>query len=258
MKCKLCGNEYTKLCESHIIPELVYKRIKLHKRSRFRDLNNVNKVLQDGEKYPMLCLGCENKFSALESNFARKYLDIYSEKKRLPSKNKLPFLDDYIYSVCWRILNDDLFRMKSYIDSWERTPFEEFERYLKDCFNGKIAKPLDRCENYIYKLESLISNKEIIEISKSLLFGYSYFDIPSQRFMVITYYAGFVFVTTYRPEMFIHISQCTFLATFTYKFKSIKHIARKEFIKQFYNFCKEYDQKITPQLLVKIKKFYDK
>lgn len=41
MKCALCENEYTKLCQSHLIPKLVYKRIRFHPKSRFRNLSEV-------------------------------------------------------------------------------------------------------------------------------------------------------------------------------------------------------------------------
>ncbi len=41
MKCALCENEYPKLCQSHLIPKLVYKRIRLHPKSRFRNLSEV-------------------------------------------------------------------------------------------------------------------------------------------------------------------------------------------------------------------------
>lgn len=63
MKCALCGNE-AKLIQSHIIPKLVYKRIRSHKNSRFRSLDNFTKVMQDGEKRPMLCYDCEEVFSS--------------------------------------------------------------------------------------------------------------------------------------------------------------------------------------------------
>lgn len=67
--CALCPKEVSELCDSHIIPKLVYKRIRTRKNSRFRDLSNIKKPLQDGEKHKMLCAECEEKFSAWENKF---------------------------------------------------------------------------------------------------------------------------------------------------------------------------------------------
>ena len=47
-KCALCGND-EELRQSHIIPKLVYRRIRSHPNSRFRSMDNFGEELQDGE-----------------------------------------------------------------------------------------------------------------------------------------------------------------------------------------------------------------
>ena len=56
--CALCGKQ-AKLMQSHIIPKLVYRRIKSHPNSRFRSMDDFKREIQDGEKRPMLCTECE-------------------------------------------------------------------------------------------------------------------------------------------------------------------------------------------------------
>ena len=69
MKCALCGNE-SKLMQSHIIPKLVYKRIRSHKNSRFRSLDDFTK---DKEEW----------FALLGTDLTREndYVYLYNLKK---------------------------------------------------------------------------------------------------------------------------------------------------------------------------------
>lgn len=48
--CALCGKENIQLMQSHLIPKAVYKRIKTFKNSRFREMDDIQKIYQDGEK----------------------------------------------------------------------------------------------------------------------------------------------------------------------------------------------------------------
>ena len=64
------------------MPLLVYKRIRSVPNSRFRSLDNIATVLQQGEKHPMLCHECEERFSFLETKFARKFLDCFLQTKK--------------------------------------------------------------------------------------------------------------------------------------------------------------------------------
>lgn len=103
----MCGNE-SKLMQSHIIPQLVYKRTRSHKNSRFRLLDDFTKVMQDGEKRPRLCHDCEELFSSYEVKFASDFLDEYLNTNKI--KNNISgVVDNYLLTVTWRILWDDLY-----------------------------------------------------------------------------------------------------------------------------------------------------
>src|SRR5574337_1403481 len=68
MPCALCGEPH-QLANSHIIPEFLYKSLydELH---RFHVLSLIpdqgNSLKQKGIREPLLCQGCEQKFSVWE------------------------------------------------------------------------------------------------------------------------------------------------------------------------------------------------
>lgn len=68
--CALCGKENIQLMQSHLIPKAVYKRIKTFKNSRFREMDDIQKIYQDGEKKPMLCHDCEEFLVNMKEIFA--------------------------------------------------------------------------------------------------------------------------------------------------------------------------------------------
>lgn len=248
MKCALCEKEYPKLCQSHLIPKLVYKRICSHPKSRFRNVTEINRPLQDGEKHYMLCNSCEVKFSKFETWFADNFLGEYLNTEKIPNKLNRELLDKYIYSVSWRILNDDLFRMNSFCDQWVRPMFENMELILRDYLYREKDMPHKNFKNYVFTLESLNISNDIVDNSKCFLFGYSCYDTKYNQFMVITYYAGLLFVTSYSPKRMLFFS----------KVNIVKKIVRKEFIEQFTLFCEEYNKNVTPELLKKIDQYYKK
>ena len=113
LPCALCKKNVP-LMQSHIFPKLIYKRIRSHPKSRFRSLDNFSKAMQDGEKRPMLCHDCEERFSAFESKFATLFLDPYLESEKLKNLHST-WVNYYFLSVAWRVLWDDLYRMKLFI-----------------------------------------------------------------------------------------------------------------------------------------------
>ena len=84
--------------QSHIFPKLIYKRIRSHPKSRFRSLDNFSKAMQDGEKRPMLCHDCEERFSAFESKSATLFLDPYLESEKLKNLHST-WVNYYFLSV---------------------------------------------------------------------------------------------------------------------------------------------------------------
>lgn len=256
MKCALCGKE-AKLMQSHIIPKLVYKRIRSHKNSRFRSLGNFTKVMQDGEKRSMLCHDCEELFSSYEVKFASNFLDEYLNSNKL-KHNLSGEIENYLLTVAWRILWDDLYRLNSHVDHFTRDIFEEFSKELGDYLlsigaNSNIHPPA-KFKTYIYKLESLMKNKAIQEMAIGTLFGYSFYYARDNSIAVIVYYAGLVFVTYYNYDKnkYIFIGQRPIL------FKRL--VRRQEITKelqlQFSKMAQQYQKVMTPELQRSIQEYY--
>ncbi|QSX05940.1 hypothetical protein JYG23_00275 [Sedimentibacter sp. zth1] len=68
-KCALCKKKNIELRNSHIVPRLVYQRIKSHPNTRFRNIFSIKDIYQDGEKKPMLCAECEKFFNNYETTY---------------------------------------------------------------------------------------------------------------------------------------------------------------------------------------------
>ena len=106
MQCALCKKEAS-LVQSHIIPKLVFDRIRTHPQSRFRSLDNPSKPLQAGEVHKMLCHDCEERFSGLERLFSCQFLDPLMENGTIPIISS-GWLENYQFTVAWRTLADEL------------------------------------------------------------------------------------------------------------------------------------------------------
>lgn len=111
--CALCKLENVELRESHLIPKLVYRRMQSAPNARFRNLYQIKDIYQDGEKKPMLCHGCEQFFNKFETPYTNKILDPYlkdEDPKELPDD----VLNNFIISMSWRIIYDDLYNSQSF------------------------------------------------------------------------------------------------------------------------------------------------
>lgn len=256
-KCALCKEE-KELMKSHIIPSLVYKRIRSNKHSRFRSLDNIEKVLQDGEKRPMLCHECEELFSSFERLFANKYLDVFINTNKIP-KITGGWLDNYILTVAWRILYDDLYRMNSHEGSVAKHIFDDFcfelGDYLLSLNHSSNEYPPKKFKNTVYRLKTLVKNKKINNLVQGSMFGYTYWDAKANRAIVIVYYANLVFVTEYlydRRKYKIIGGRLPF-------FKRIcnRKTIRSELNYQFKQMAKQYKTGMNPELQRKIQDFYD-
>lgn len=256
MNCALCGKN-AKLQQSHIIPKLVYSRIKSHKKSRFRSLDDINKVMQDGEKRTMLCHDCEELFSSYEVKFPKLFLDDYLETNKF-KKISSGLVENYILTVAWRILWDDLYRLNSFSKHFSRPIFEAFCTDLGKYFLtiGKACKekPPKRFRNYVYPLCELISDETINKILTGCLFGYTMYFKDSNSFSVIVYYAGLVFVTDYLHDSTKYILLGARPILFRKRYRKNEIIA--ELHDRFDLFALQYNQGMTPELSSKIEKYY--
>ena len=248
MSCALCKKD-TELRKSHLIPKFVYKRIRLHPKSRFRSIDNIKVPMQDGEKYTMLCHECEERFSALETFFSKHYFDPYLSTGKVAKIKDKNMINDYILSVAWRILWNDLFCQNSFEDKeYIKNEFQTFESDLRHYLLGDKKDYLNRFENSVYTLDSLIKCPK--SIAEGTLFGYSYYPNHYIGCLVIVYYAGLVFVTRYTPSKSI-------VMCLGYKAKTnLKEIVAEEISRQFNYIRKQENEVMTPELKRKIAERY--
>lgn len=262
--CALCKSENVELKESHLIPKLAYMRTKSTKRARFRAMNNIKKPLQDGEKKYMLCGECEELFSAFETKFANNFLDEYLKTNKINRKiYKEQWFLDYILSVSWRILYDDLYNHNSFFDNPCRSLYDNFEIDARNYFhslNTDNAMSYPSCKYYVYSIDKLTKgNDNIIRLFKGTLFGYCYYDGTYMIPLIITYYLGLVIVTV------IEIGDVLFIDSFKKSFrrkhffdKIVKDIVAKELYCVAQEMSSMYKKNMTPELYNKIKQYYGK
>ena len=105
--CRLCAS-YPAIENSHIIPGFVFRAIKSDSPTGFfRNPNNLNRRVQDGDKLPLLCTNCEQRFSNAEREFAT---NIFSAFHTTDQDHFIygPWLHYFMTSLAWRTLIIDL------------------------------------------------------------------------------------------------------------------------------------------------------
>lgn len=230
-KCALCGRDNMVLKQSHIIPKLVYNRTKAYDNSRFRNFTNFNQIYQDGEKKYLLCHDCEEHFSKYEREFSNKFLDKYLNQDAQTLPAQYDGIHNYILTVAWRMLYDDLFVLNSFSDTHMRNTYEYLEKRLRkylnqirtdnvnvitpsptheqpQCFGEMIAayeeehfsstpESLENIETYIFTLKDLGFNKNVIELLDSFIWGYSCNSGDQKIYAVYSAYKGLIIATVY-------------------------------------------------------------
>lgn len=236
--CALCKSTEVELLGSHIIPKLVYRRIKSFDNSRFRNYYNINTIFQDGEKKPMLCSACEGFFNRFETTFANEFLDSYLNNA-VKSRKATEQMDEFIYSLNWRIIYDDLYVFKSfaYTDIYEAQHFYDLEtvlcEYLNEIRDGRKPKKQEEIKNYIFYIEDFRFNDEIITAFKPSTFGYCFNSDYKSKYLIMTYFLGIIFVTVYEPRNILILT--SFMEGLKRNFITgrIKNIVVKEMIWQY-------------------------
>lgn len=213
----------------------------------------------------MLCKSCEQKFSKLEDKFARDFLDKYLQSAAFQSTTfSTGWLGNYLASVAWRVLRDDLFRLNSFADAWYRSVFEEFEQALRSHFN---ENPLQdslpyEIHNFVFKLKEIRANKKYKVLLDGIIWGYAYYDTEFELFLICTFYAGLFCVTAYSSNHSVVVLRegCSFFALLRKSIlplkTKIKRSLKKELIQNAEQIAEGYTQNLTPELQDKIKKFY--
>lgn len=231
-KCALCSRENIELMKSHVIPKLVYTRVKTYENSRFRNYFNCNQIYQDGEKKPMLCHDCEEFFSKYEVEFTNKFLDKYLALNNQTLPSQYDGIKNYILTVSWRILYDDLFVYNSFDGTYMRTTYELLEKRLRkylnqirtdnievnivnepcgnepQSFGEMIAsyekaiyesslETLENIKTYIFTLKELGYSNEIIKLLDGFIFGYCYNTGDLKKYIIFTSYKGLIIATVF-------------------------------------------------------------
>lgn len=232
--CALCNDENIELKQSHIIPKLVYRRMKSSPKSQFRNLYNIKEIYRDGEKKPMLCIDCEGFFNKFETPYANHILDPFLKSAKL-NRNLNKITNEYIYSLNWRILNDDLYAQNSQnsLRGVSADIFIEFESILKQHLlavkEGRHTVMTREIKNHIFCLNDFNFGLEIETFCKAYAVGYCFDSLKNGRFIIITCYLGLVICTIYTPARFLYLD-CNYFAF--YKKEKIKNIICIELRKQ--------------------------
>lgn len=105
-ECALC-RQVKELELSHIVPKFVIRYLKKTSVGAIRNIQNPNRVVQDGEKHYLLCGDCEDLFSTYETKFANSFFYPYMKD------NQKEFHYDcetyyFLTSVSWRSLYLDI------------------------------------------------------------------------------------------------------------------------------------------------------
>lgn len=260
--CALCKEPNMQLRASHLIPKLAYNRTKSTKKSRFRAINDIKHPLQDGEKKYLLCDRCEEFFSAFESQFTNFFLDDFLKTQKISKKiTKEQWFLNYMLSVVWRIVYDDLYNAGSFVGNTCRTIFEECERHVRNYLNSLMDNKnciSPHCRHYVYKIDEIMDDIHVIKFLEPTLFGYCYFDGEYQIPMVITYYLGIVFVTVFENEEVLYIDSLK--KTFYRKYglsKIVRNIVSTEIKAEAIHMATMYENNMTTKLYEKIKDYYD-
>jgi len=105
--CRLCGL-YPSIENSHVTSGFVFRAIKADSPTGFfRNPNNPNRRLQDGDKFRLLCSQCEQRFSDSEREFSAKVFAAFhaNDQDRFTYG---PWLHYFMTSLAWRTLILDL------------------------------------------------------------------------------------------------------------------------------------------------------
>ena len=259
-KCALCNRENIELMKSHIIPKLVYKRVKTYENTRFRNYFDFNQICQDGEKKPMLCHDCEEFFSKYEVEFTNKFLDKYLVLNNQTLPSQYYGIQNYILTVSWRILYDDLFVYNSFDGTYIRNTYELIEKRLRKYLNqirtdnievNDINEPcgnkpksfgemiashekaiyessletLENIQTYIFTLKELDYSNEIIKLLDGFIFGYCYNTGDLKKYIIFTSYKGLIIATVFWNNRII-ITPNNIKSFFT--FSQIKNSLKQE------------------------------
>lgn len=204
-RCALCG-QTRELELSHIVPKFVIRYLKKTSLGAIRNKENINKVVQDGEKHYLLCGDCEDLFSIYETKFANKFFYPYMKDnvKEFSYDSDLYY---FLISVSWRSLYLDILDFVEHseevgIDLQILNCLIEKERGMRD-YLLKIQPNVNGIENHILFFEDIKSiSNELVSTRPHTTFhrsvtSYTFFYKTLKTYATLTNMMGIILFTLY-------------------------------------------------------------
>lgn len=203
--CALC-HEFKELELSHIVPKFVIRYLKKTSFGAIRNMDNPNRIVQDGEKHYMLCGACEDLFSAYETKFANKFFYPYM----IDSKKEFNYDQEtyyFITSVSWRSLYLDILDFVKNHDAYG-VDMNTLDNLIKKekCMREYLLKKnseIDGVENHIFFFDDLLDvEKSYAELRPHATFhrgiiSYTFFNKQLNSQATITNMMGIILFTLY-------------------------------------------------------------
>lgn len=202
--CALC-KEQGELKVSHIIPKFVTNRIKDNSPFGYmRNMENMLVRIQDGDKIPLLCGECEERFSKREREFSKKIFNPFQDNSN-NNLNGLPYgkwLNYFVTSVNWRNLYLDLtgFVQTNELDIDSLNLLINSEEVMRRYLLGERGSTAD-IENHIFFFDKLENASSEIKINqpntffRSSSYGYTFISYSYQGYYVYSNLAGIIICT---------------------------------------------------------------
>lgn len=196
--CRLCLANTAIDC-SHVIPKFVYRAIKADSPTGFfRNPHDPNRRFQDGDKLPLLCSECEQRFGTAEQKFQQyAFSPFHTSDKDEFSYG--PWLHYFMTSIAWRTLVLDLPGFEADAKNPKsavrilQTEAERMRTYLLGCDNlasGLRNHAIVLTEGHSGSVE-LAAVRPNVKIRRSV-FGYSIIDRKNEYSGIIHNLAGFM------------------------------------------------------------------
>lgn len=206
--CALC-HEYKELELSHVVPKFVIRHLKKTSFGAIRNIDNPNRIVQDGEKHYMLCGACEDLFSTYETKFANNFFYpymIHNIKEFNYDQETYYFLT----SVSWRSLYLDILDYVRNYDEYgvDLNTLETLIRKEKSMreYLMKINSEIDGIENHIFFFDDLVdAEKSYPDLRPHVTFhrgilSYTFFDKQLNSQATITNMMGIILFTLYNKD----------------------------------------------------------
>jgi hypothetical protein len=148
--CHLC-REHQAIAGSHVTPALVYRAIKADSATGYlRRSADPNRRMQDGDKHPLLCEVCEQRFGDRENSFNNHIFKAFHESD-IDSFDYGDWLHYFITSVTWRTLIMELADAStaSRMPSKVRAEFSDAAEIMRRFLLGE-SKLASQIRNHVY------------------------------------------------------------------------------------------------------------